>query len=144
MKRPGSKQANESDHDQVDGHDKIQEFGHDQYEDPCQERDQGCQTEVKVHDFSKLIEPGTRPICMMSPLPGAGLYAAAQFSGLQGRRMAVSAPDPELGAEVETRFDHVQKRTPTDKAVLLHNGTCVRFCQYTPGPYLKDDDLLVQ
>jgi hypothetical protein len=56
VKCPGAKQTYQTDHDQINGHDIVQELGHEQYENPCDERDQGCQSNVKVHKISKVIE----------------------------------------------------------------------------------------
>lgn len=55
-KSPGSKQSDETDHDQIDGHNKVQQFRHDQNENPRQERDQGGKAQVKVHGLSNGID----------------------------------------------------------------------------------------
>lgn len=52
VERPGTEHTDQTNHDQIDGHDEVQKFGHDQNKNPGHERNQGGQTEMKVHVIS--------------------------------------------------------------------------------------------
>jgi hypothetical protein len=73
----GAKQTNKSNHDQVNGHDEVQELGHDQDEDPRQEGDQGRQTEVQVHGISNAVESKKTQVCIIGLYPTASPCVAA-------------------------------------------------------------------
>jgi hypothetical protein len=51
-----SQQSDQTNRDQINGHDQVQKLGHNQDENSCQERDQGGQTDVKVHGISKVVD----------------------------------------------------------------------------------------